>query len=56
MGTLGYLLIGVDSSKLVGFELEICPSEEVRNPGAIVMASIVAMCIVSTRLFRHLLN
>ena len=48
--------IGVDSSLLVGSELKIYPSEEVRSPGAIVIASIVAMFIVFTRLFRHLLN
>ena len=48
--------ISVDSSLLVGSELKIYLSEEVRSPGAIVIASIVAMFIVFTRLFRHLLN
>ena len=55
MGTLD-MQIGVESSLLVGSELKIYPSEEVRSPGAIVIASIVAMFIVFTRLFRHLLN
>ena len=44
--------ISVDSSLLVGSELKIYLSEEVRSPGAIVIASIVAMFIVFTRLFR----
>ena len=48
--------IGADSSLLVGSELEICPSEEIRSPGAIVIASLVAMFIIFTRLVRHLLN
>ena len=47
--------ISVDSSQLVGFELEIYPSEEVQSPGANVIASIVAIFIVFTRLFGHLL-
>ena len=32
------------------------PYEDVRSPSAIAIASIVAMFIVFTRLFRHLLN
>ena len=62
MGTLGYanwrglFVISHNNFFLVGSELEIYPSEEVRSPGAIVIASIVAMFIVFTRLFRHLLN
>ena len=43
-------------SLLVGSKLEIYPSEEVRSPGAIVIASIVGMFIVFPRLFRHFLN
>ena len=43
-------------SYLVGSELEIYPSKEVRSSGAIVIGSIVAMFIAFTRLLRHLLN
>ena len=56
MGTLGYANWRGLFVILVGSELEIYPYEEVRTPGAIVIASIVAMFIVFTRLFRHLLN
>ena len=47
--------ISVDSSLLVAFELEIYPYEEVPSPGANVIVLIIAIFIVFTRLFRHLL-